>query len=134
MLKGLGYIKGQESPVAREDSEYPEWLWGLLDQRRGEGSEGVEDEGDAFAKSKKQRRKAARAERRRELLDPESLKPKIPVEHQSIDLPSATPEADQTGESEAQRVAREARQGLTGAMRKGRRKSIKEGNFLKGIR
>ncbi|KAL8819692.1 MAG: hypothetical protein Q9191_007677, partial [Dirinaria sp. TL-2023a] len=55
-------------------------------------------------------------------------------EHQSIDLPSATPEAYQTAESEEQRVAREAREGLTGAMRVRRRKDIKEGNYLKGLR
>ena len=46
-LKGLGYIKGQEAPLAKEDSEYPEWLWGLL----GTGVQGGEAEGevgDAF--------------------------------------------------------------------------------------
>ena len=47
VLKGLGYIRGQEPPVAKEDGEYPEWLWGLLDEMKGEGGKG-EGEGDAF--------------------------------------------------------------------------------------
>lgn len=41
LLKGLGYIKGQEAPLAREDGEYPNWLWGLL----GSGSTVEEAEG-----------------------------------------------------------------------------------------
>ena len=48
-LKGLGYIKGQEAPLAKEDNEYPNWLWGLL----GTGTQGGEAEGevgDAFGK------------------------------------------------------------------------------------
>ena len=48
-LRGLGYIKGQEGPVAKEDSEYPEWLWGLLEPKQG----GTDEEGlvgDAFGK------------------------------------------------------------------------------------
>ena len=60
--------------------------------------------------------------------------PKIPLEQQSIDLPAAKPSAQDAGETEAQRIAREAREGLTGAMRKSRKKKIKEGNFLKAMR
>ena len=43
-------MKGQEAPLAREDSEYPSWLWGLL----GSGSKTLEvetDAGDAFGES-----------------------------------------------------------------------------------
>ena len=47
-LRGLGYIKGQEGPVAKEDSEYPDWLWGLLDGKRNESEQGTA--GDAFGK------------------------------------------------------------------------------------
>lgn len=48
-LRGLGYIKGQEGPVAREDSEYPDWLWELLEAKKGDMTEeGVV--GDAFGK------------------------------------------------------------------------------------
>ena len=46
-LRGLGYIKGQETPLAREDAEYPEWLWGLLEGRKTE----EEVVGDAFGES-----------------------------------------------------------------------------------
>ena len=31
-LKGLGYTKAQPVIKAMEDDEYPDWLWGLLDQ------------------------------------------------------------------------------------------------------
>ena len=88
------------------------------------------------AKSKKQRRIAAKAERKALKANPSLAfaAPKIPLEKQSIDLPAATPNSQDASESEAQRVAREAREGLTGAMRKSRRKSIKEGNFLKSMR
>lgn len=34
--------------VAKEDSEYPDWLWGLLDPKGGEAEEGKV--GDAFGK------------------------------------------------------------------------------------
>lgn len=46
-LRGLGYIKGQEAPLAREDDEYPSWLWGLLSAAKEEsGASG--QMGDAF--------------------------------------------------------------------------------------
>ena len=48
-LRGIGYIKGQEGPVAKEDSEYPDWLWTLLDPKDGDkAAEGKV--GDAFGK------------------------------------------------------------------------------------
>lgn len=45
----MGFEKGKDPPVAREDAEYPEWLWGLLDTRARDGGKGGEGgEGDAF--------------------------------------------------------------------------------------
>ena len=36
-LRGLGYIKAQPTILAKEDDEYPPWLWTLLDQpKQGE--------------------------------------------------------------------------------------------------
>ena len=46
-LRGLGYIKGQEAPLAREDDEYPGWLWGLLSTGK-EDSDSSGPMGDAF--------------------------------------------------------------------------------------
>ena len=46
-LRGLGYIKGQEAPLAREDDEYPSWLWGLLSTGKDE-SVSSGPMGDAF--------------------------------------------------------------------------------------
>ncbi|KAI8377026.1 mitochondrial ribosomal protein L37-domain-containing protein [Choanephora cucurbitarum] len=34
VLKGLQYIKDKPEPVALDDSEYPEWLWDLLDEKK----------------------------------------------------------------------------------------------------
>ena len=75
------------------------------------------------AKSKKQRRIAAKLARRATAENPESLLPAVPLEQQSIDLP-----AGNTKEAE------EAREELRAAMRRARRKGIKEANFLKGMR
>lgn len=32
-LSGLSYVKNKRDPVAMDDSEYPDWLWGLLDSK-----------------------------------------------------------------------------------------------------
>lgn len=49
-LKGLGYFKGRDAPVAMEDHEYPEWLWGLLDEAKKSGAAGAGGsvEGDEY--------------------------------------------------------------------------------------
>lgn len=31
-MKGLGIYKGLGDPVAKEDSEYPDWLWDLAEE------------------------------------------------------------------------------------------------------
>lgn len=81
-----------------------------------------------LAKSKKQRRLASKAAR--------ALKTgssathhvaKVPLEEQSIDLPAGM---ELTESSDAQK----AREGLRDAMRKARRKKIKENNFLRAMR
>lgn len=58
----------------------------------------------------------------------EALAPKIPITRQTIDLP-ANEDGSVNGALEAERV----REGLRSAMRKERRKGIKEANFLKGM-
>jgi len=125
-LKGLGYFKGKDPPVALEDHEYPDWLWGLLDKKGGAKKDGAVV-GDTYSKSKKTRNKARLALKAAKA-NPDSLKPKIPIEQQSIDLPVGDGTIKGTIEA-----ARE-RERVTEAMRKGRRKSIKEKNFLKTMR
>lgn len=47
-LKNINYLKGKSDPVALEDSEYPEWLWSLLDKKTTvDGLEG-EEVGDLY--------------------------------------------------------------------------------------
>ncbi|KAI5272637.1 hypothetical protein E4T47_04090 [Aureobasidium subglaciale] len=128
-LKGLNFIKGKNDPVALEDSEYPSWLWGILRKKSGEsaGAADASVEGDLFSKSKKQRRVAAKALRKQQLLNPGALAPKIPLHEQTIDLPAGD------GSLKGAIEAMEARDALTKSMRKNRRAKIKEANFLKAM-
>lgn len=85
------------------------------------------------AKSKKQRRLAAKRQRTLEsqLLaagDLEALAPKIPLQHQSINLPGST-----EGTVEDNLVALQKREELRKAMRKERKAKIKEANYLKSM-
>ncbi|KAI9819639.1 MAG: hypothetical protein M1827_007089 [Pycnora praestabilis] len=129
-LKGLGFLKGKGEPIAKEEVEYPAWLWGVLEKvGKVEGGAAGEDVGDLFSKSKKQRRAAAKRLRKQAILHPESLAPKIPIQEQSIDLPYNI-----DGTLDSGREAQDSREDLTRAMRGGRRKDIKEANFLKGMR
>ncbi|KAK3675627.1 hypothetical protein LTR78_004711 [Recurvomyces mirabilis] len=130
VLKGLNFMKNKPDPVAGEDGEYPGWLWGILEgagKKEGEGSSAGDVDGDLFAKSKKQRQRAAKALRKQQALHPESLVPKVPLYEQSIDLPAGD------GTVEGAMQAGEARGGLNQSMRGMRRKKIKEDNFLRGM-
>lgn len=137
-MKGLGYVKGQENLLAGEDGEYPDWLWGLLDEdEKGKNSK-TGGAGDEFAKSKKQRRIALKAARKA-ALDPASRTVKIPYDHQTIDLPVAEAqdgrvELNGAGGERGWEKAQRAREELTQAMRARRRKAIKETNFLSSMR
>ncbi|KAK5174116.1 uncharacterized protein LTR77_001196 [Saxophila tyrrhenica] len=126
VLKGLNFMKNKQDPIAMEDHEYPAWLWGALAESK-EKSAKDDLEGDLFAKSKKQRRRAAKALRRQQLLNPDMMEPKVPLYEQSIDLPAGD------GSLEGNKSALDARGELTHAMRQQRRAKIKEGNFLKAM-
>lgn len=129
-LKGLNFIKGKQDPVALEDNEYPAWLWTVLEKSAANKNSGSgADEGDLFSKSKKQRRAAARALRKQQLLNPESLAPKVPLHEQTIDLPSG----DKTSSFSGNLDASSARSQLTKSMRTQRRAKIKEANFLTSV-
>ncbi|KAH7398077.1 mitochondrial ribosomal protein L37-domain-containing protein [Cadophora sp. MPI-SDFR-AT-0126] len=130
-LKGLNYLKGRDDPVALAEEEYPEWLWTCLDKKEVEGEEGGAA-GDEFSKSAKLRRKAAKRARKLEAMRlaageaaPEA---RIPITQQSIDLPS-----NSEGTTKGALDAEGKRGELRGAMRRERRKGIKEANFLRGM-
>ena len=82
----------------------------------------------AIGGTRKSRQRARKEAAKIARMNPESLKPKVPLEQQTVDLPAG----DGTVEGSIQ--AGESRQELTSAMRKARRKDIKESNFLKGMR
>lgn len=79
------------------------------------------------AKSKKQRRLAAKRLRKQALTNPDLLVPKVPIYEQSIDLPAGD------GTIQGAVEAAKAREELRKAMRVKRRSTIKEGNFLKSM-
>jgi hypothetical protein len=45
-LKGLNFLKNATDPVAMEDSEYPAWLWTVLDKQEKKAEKGAA--GDLF--------------------------------------------------------------------------------------
>jgi large subunit ribosomal protein L54 len=50
VLKGLNFVKGKSDPVALEDSEYPDWLWSVLEKKTSAAGLGAAqgDESDLF--------------------------------------------------------------------------------------
>ncbi|KAI0890651.1 mitochondrial ribosomal protein L37-domain-containing protein [Annulohypoxylon maeteangense] len=132
VLTGLNYFKNRTDPVALADDAYPSWLWTCIETRQKE-EEAEDDEGDEFSKSKKQRRLAAKRQRALEAKilasgNIEALAPKIPLQRQSINLPG-----NEEGTMEGALAAQQARVSLNHAMRKERKKNIKESNYLKGM-
>lgn len=48
-LKGLNFLKTAQDPIAKEDHEYPEWLWGVLEKKSEDsGAGGRAGDGDLF--------------------------------------------------------------------------------------
>lgn len=154
-MTGLNYLKNGQDPVAMKDEEYPEWLWSCLDVVKSNKDDADADAGDEFcksflchftssmqleliadpnlAKSKKQRTLAARRQKALEakLLaegNLEALAPKVPVQHQSINLPGA-----ENNSVEHNIEAAAKREELKKAMRKERKAKIKESNYLKSM-
>ncbi|KAK1837235.1 mitochondrial ribosomal protein L37-domain-containing protein [Podospora conica] len=129
-LNGLNYIKGREDPVALADDAYPAWLWDCLTvmKKAEDANAGADDE---FSKSKKTRRLAKKRRLAAEATllatgDLQALVPKIPLGKQSINLPGGEGEG-----LEGAVQAAEAREDLRRALRKERKKGIKESNYLK---
>ncbi|KAK9439145.1 ribosomal protein subunit L37 [Metarhizium brunneum] len=133
ILAGLNYNKGGQDPVAKKDEEYPGWLWSCLDVMKKGADAADENAGDEFSKSKKQRKLAAKRQKALEakLLaegNLAALTPKIPIQHQSINLPG-----EEGGSVSDNIAAAEKREELRRAMRKERKAKIKEANYLKSM-
>ncbi|KAH7163198.1 mitochondrial ribosomal protein L37-domain-containing protein [Dactylonectria estremocensis] len=132
-LTGLNYHKNGQDPIALKDEEYPDWLWSCLDVIKS--NKGSEDDGagDEFSKSKKQRQLAAKRQKALEaqaLADGnlDALAPKIPLQHQSINILGK-----ENSSVEHNIEAAEKRDELKKAMRKERKAKIKEDNYLKSM-
>ncbi|CAI4216752.1 unnamed protein product [Parascedosporium putredinis] len=132
VLNGLNFLKGKQDPVALADEQYPEWLWKCLEypEKLQSADAGAADE---FSKSKKQRRIAAKKQRVLEAKilasgDVEALAPKIPLQHQTVNLPDG---GDGSVSAVLETAAR--REQLKKAMRMERKAQIKEANYLKSM-
>ncbi len=133
-LKGLGYTKAQPTVVAKEDDEYPSWLWTLLDQPKADGVEAPKANVAGWLEqipcprlsltllgmTKQQRNKYDRKQERLRKTMPAA----IPLHEQSADL---------TGPEDDALVSMERRQELTKSARVARRKAIREENFLRSM-
>ncbi|KAL4926993.1 mitochondrial 54S ribosomal protein mL54 [Aspergillus undulatus] len=129
-LEGLNYFKNKPDVFAKEDSEYPEWLWSLLDG--GSNKEAKKGGVDPNTLNKKQRKRydkkmAARAA---------TLPVQIPIHHQATDITPAS--YNRNGEVPADLLAEateslEKRSDITKSAREARRKAIREANFLSGL-
>ncbi|KAI9374744.1 mitochondrial ribosomal protein L37-domain-containing protein [Aspergillus egyptiacus] len=129
VLDGINYFKNKPDLVALEDSEYPDWLWTLLDNPKKEVKTGGVDPNTLNKKQRKryERKMAARAA---------TLPPVIPVHHQATDI---TPAPYNRGEEAPSDLLQEAAESLekrtevTKSAREARRKAIREANFLRGL-
>ncbi|KAJ5219912.1 Ribosomal protein L37 mitochondrial [Penicillium chermesinum] len=130
VMNGLNYFKNKPDVVAKEDSEYPDWLWDLLtDSSKQAKSEkgGV----DPSTLNKKQRKRYEKKLAARTAV----LPPKIPAHHHAEDIVPA-PYNRQTIPEDAMLDATEGqikRSEVTKSAREARRKAIKESNFLRGL-
>ncbi|PLB52643.1 hypothetical protein P170DRAFT_378629 [Aspergillus steynii IBT 23096] len=130
MLQGLNYFKNKPNIVAKEDFDYPDWLWTLLeDSKSSKKSEGGVDPSTLNKKQRKryEKKMAARAA---------LLPPKIPIHHHATDI---TPAEYNRGESATETALEDATESLekraeiTKSARDARRKAIREANFLRGL-
>ncbi|KAJ5299468.1 hypothetical protein N7476_011025 [Penicillium atrosanguineum] len=128
-MNGLNYFRNKPEVLAKEDSEYPEWLWDLL----GDSSkQSKTDKGgvDPSTLNKKQRKRyekklAARTQ---------ALPPKIPAHHHAFDITPASYNRDAPADGITDATeSLDKRQEVTKSARDARRKSIKESNFLRGL-
>lgn len=157
-MGGLSYEKNKPEIFALEDSEYPDWLWGLLkefEEKEKADKGGVDPSsmsmfhfldfgymcgrlptclltGVVSAMNKKQRKR----HEKKLAAQAAALPPKIPVHHQASDL---TPASYNHGDQPVADALAEATEGLekrtqvTKSARDARRQEIRESNFLRGL-
>ncbi|KAL4901309.1 hypothetical protein BDW74DRAFT_160200 [Aspergillus multicolor] len=128
-LVGLNYFKNKPDVVALEDSEYPEWLWSLLDSSGKEAKKGGVDPSTLNKQQRKryEKKMAARAA---------TLPVQIPIHHQATDITPAQYNRDGEASVDPLQEAAESlekRHEITKSAREARRKAIREANFLSGL-
>ncbi|EER28717.1 hypothetical protein D8B26_001008 [Coccidioides posadasii str. Silveira] len=129
-LAGLNYFKNKPEVLAMDDSEYPDWLWKLLDDPKAKSAKDGSGSVDVSSMNKKQRKR----HEKKMAAAAASKPPVIPLHEQSIDIIAADAVAPDAAKNfEVASTGIEARRAITKSSREARRKSIKESNFLKGL-
>ncbi|KAJ5624297.1 hypothetical protein N7510_000606 [Penicillium lagena] len=129
-MNGLNYFKNKPDVFAKEDSEYPDWLWDLLDDSGKQSNKKIGGV-DPNTLNKKQRKRfekklAARTK---------TLPPQIPAHHHASDITPAFYNRDGTPVDTVADAteSHQKRSEITKSAREARRKAIKESNFLRGL-
>ncbi|KAL1990174.1 hypothetical protein VTN49DRAFT_6013 [Thermomyces lanuginosus] len=129
-LEGLNYFKNKPDLFAKEDHEYPDWLWTLLDDPKKKTTDtgGV----DMSKLNKKQRKRLEKKLAAQAQKEP----PKVPLHQQATDITPAS--YNRSGEEAADALQEtahsiEERTQITKSAREARRKGIRESNFLRGM-
>jgi len=73
-----------------DDSEYPPWLWTVLESGKAAKADSAEEVGDLYSKSKKARALAKKRASRLAAMEAMNPEKKVPIEEQTVDLPFAT--------------------------------------------
>ncbi|KAF7509491.1 hypothetical protein GJ744_007891 [Endocarpon pusillum] len=119
-LQGLGYLKAKPIILAKEDDEYPDWLWTLLEPEAGAATKGEKSAADIAALPRAARDKYTKKQAK--LL--KNVPKPIPLHEQSKDL---------TRPGDSAVVSMQRREEVVRSSRNARRKAIKEENFLRGL-
>ncbi|KAJ5632897.1 Ribosomal protein L37mitochondrial [Penicillium lividum] len=146
-MNGLNYFKNKPDIIAKEDSEYPDWLWDLLgdSSKSAKAEKGGVDPSSAltyhaflclprltFSSLEQEATQALREEARRSRWCPP---PKIPAHHHAHDITPAPYNREglpEVGITDATESADQRTEVIRSA-RQARRKAIKESNFLRGL-
>ncbi|KAJ6032277.1 hypothetical protein N7540_003009, partial [Penicillium herquei] len=129
-LNGLNYFKNKPDVFAKDDSEYPDWLWDLLSDS---SKQSKKDNGgvDVSSLNKKQRKRYEKKLAARTAV----LPPKIPAHHNSHDITPASYNRDGLPADALADASNDLsqREEVIKSAREARRKAIKESNFLRGL-
>ncbi|EHY59844.1 hypothetical protein ABEF92_008710 [Exophiala dermatitidis] len=151
ILKGLGYTKAQPNILAKEDHEYPDWLWTLLDDNKmATGETKVDLSGmlvfknpihwpsvaklgwQIFFQETHANEKVTTAMTKKQRARYEKQQEKL-LKDLPVTIPPHEQSADLTRPGDDAVTSLQRRHEITKSARAARRKAIRESNFLKSM-